>query len=295
MVEPSGSEGNLRLPWRWVAITSIVINLALLVGLISTIAVPNTQALSTVALTVAILAFLVQMIVFFLQSWMSNQQMLRAEQLHSDSQQLLTRVQASSDQSLHVLEDQLRPLLSTTVRDTFRETKEAPAPGAAAFEQRLVQNIQDALVPRLATLSGQPARPPAIRPDLFLSGSDDELSELDTDPFGTAHRQTDEDRQKLAHLQDYPSEDEAGRLQHRLNELGSDARKYLRGFAKDLVTSYSTGMAPGLYVRTPVGHSIQELIDAGLVEVGDRSGHAYATTTEAGSEISRMLVATPHP
>jgi purine-cytosine permease-like protein len=70
------------IPARLVAVTATVLSLGLLATLAIVVGVKHVDILSTVALALAILAFVVQLIVYIVQSASASQQLADAHKLH---------------------------------------------------------------------------------------------------------------------------------------------------------------------------------------------------------------------
>ena len=83
LMRKSKSNGNLILSWKSVGIVSTCTATALAVSLlVSSEMQSSTDALASIALALAIITFVVQIIVFIGQTSMSSQQLARAEELH---------------------------------------------------------------------------------------------------------------------------------------------------------------------------------------------------------------------
>jgi hypothetical protein len=80
-----GNAGNFNVPARGLAIVSAVLALACLVSLAVVASIEDADGLSTVALALAILAFAIQIVVYIAQANTATQQMVRSEQLNSDT------------------------------------------------------------------------------------------------------------------------------------------------------------------------------------------------------------------
>src|SRR5690348_16660764 len=85
---PTG--GALRLPWRRLAISSLLFNLIAVVCVATVASVTDAGALNTVALALSILAFVSQLIMYSLQSWQSGEQLRQARELNGATQAVLS-------------------------------------------------------------------------------------------------------------------------------------------------------------------------------------------------------------
>jgi hypothetical protein len=83
---------NLVIPFRLAAAGGAVISLVLAVVLVIVVRTNGTDVLATIALALAILAFVVQLIVFIVQTSATNQQMLQAQQLYGQMNTVLGQI-----------------------------------------------------------------------------------------------------------------------------------------------------------------------------------------------------------
>ncbi len=91
MAESSDAQ-NLRLSWRAVAITSFCTSIALAAVLVLVVRENNVDYLATLALALAVVTFVAQLIVFIAQTGASTQQVARAEELHGQTTQILASI-----------------------------------------------------------------------------------------------------------------------------------------------------------------------------------------------------------
>jgi len=90
----------LRLKWRTVAIGSLLLNLAAVAVISAVAVVKHADALSTVALTLAIVAFICQLIVYAVQTSQASEQLRQAKDLNASTENLLaearTRIEGTN-------------------------------------------------------------------------------------------------------------------------------------------------------------------------------------------------------
>lgn len=101
---------SLNLSWRSIATTSACLCLALLVTLAVVVASQDTGFLSTLALALAVIAFIVQIIVFIAQSAASTSQLTRAEELHGATLRALATIEEKTEgtrQTVNTINDQM--------------------------------------------------------------------------------------------------------------------------------------------------------------------------------------------
>lgn len=84
---------TLTLPLRAVAISAVLVAVASLAALIVVVSVKGIDGLSTLALSLAILAFVVQLIVFIVQAAETNRQTGRNQELHAQMMSILAQLQ----------------------------------------------------------------------------------------------------------------------------------------------------------------------------------------------------------
>ncbi|MEV6816510.1 hypothetical protein [Micromonospora sp. NPDC051296] len=77
--------GSLTISWRMIAFSCALLAAGSTGTLAIVVPVKDVDTLSTIALALAILAFVIQIIVFIAQSWTSGQQMLQSQAINSDT------------------------------------------------------------------------------------------------------------------------------------------------------------------------------------------------------------------
>ncbi|HXN01428.1 MAG TPA: hypothetical protein VN973_06005 [Candidatus Dormibacteraeota bacterium] len=76
--DKAGPPSRLVVEFRWLAAAGAIISLALAATLVVTTRSNGSDVLATIALALAILAFVVQLIVFIVQTTAASQQMLQS-------------------------------------------------------------------------------------------------------------------------------------------------------------------------------------------------------------------------
>lgn len=74
----SEQSGSLNMKWRTIGISSRILAVAAIGALAVVATVKHADPLSTIALALAILAFVIRILVFVAQNWTTGQQMHRA-------------------------------------------------------------------------------------------------------------------------------------------------------------------------------------------------------------------------
>jgi hypothetical protein len=232
----------------------------------------HPDPLTTLALLLAILAFLVQIFVFVFQTRASNQDVVRSEELNASTKVALEKIEANSAATQKVLFSQFERLLDYVVgqtqvspaaslsSDLDREEDEASDrdDGGEAVSVGEVQQLVEEAVAR----AGQ-------RPS-FLSD---------------AGSPSNEDKAIRRYLLSYPSRDEAEKAISVLRKLSPIAIAALTRYAMIEIQQRNRGGDVGLVRASERPPSTAELVEHGLVkEVGDRM-----VLTEKGRSIARLV------
>jgi hypothetical protein len=221
--------------------------------------IKDADVLSTVALALAVLAFVAQLLVFIAQSWSANQQMVQSEGLNRQTQALLAQVQVSAQSTQALLSEQF---------DTVLRHALGTALPKGADTDRVARNVRRELDELLA-------RSPMLR----------------------APRVLDEGR--ISSLKSWPSSDVGAPAAAQVGTLSPRATAYLSKFALDNLEVLTEGGAPGFYVDPDETESAEELVNAGLLQFGEpppefepvRKGRVYARLTDTGEIAGRLFTA----
>jgi hypothetical protein len=84
-------ESQFSISWRSVALASLLVNLGAISTIVIISAVRDAGILNTVALALAVIVFVCQLIIFSVQTWQSGQQLQEARQLNANTLSLLRR------------------------------------------------------------------------------------------------------------------------------------------------------------------------------------------------------------
>jgi type II secretory pathway pseudopilin PulG len=76
---------QFSISWRSLALTSILFNLGAVATIATIAAVQNNDVLNTVALALAVIAFVCQLIIYSIQAWQNGQQLQEARQLNANT------------------------------------------------------------------------------------------------------------------------------------------------------------------------------------------------------------------
>jgi hypothetical protein len=283
------SATSFAVPWRRTALAAVTVATAALAALAIVATVENRDVLSTVALSLAILAFLIQIIVFIAQTWTTSQQMLQAQVLNAQSGSLLTEIRTHTQGTQAMLADQMKTVLD----HAFQQAKTVDAKSEDALTLRGVERSVRRAVDEV--IRGQiPATfgsSPALSPPSFVSPST--VGEF-TQPSSPAATAPDaEDQRILARLKTYPAREDAEPLLEILERLSPLAMAQFRRYAQDEVDSRSIGMLPGLALRHGRAPFSEELMDAGLIQPTDApigsDSREWRELSEIGREAARLI------
>lgn len=140
-VEMEAAHG-LTIPWPRVGIASIVIAVAACGALVIVTAVQDSEVLSTVALSLAILAFVIQILIFLAQSSANARAAEYIQGVNTETRAALSELRASSEGTQAALNDQFDKLLDRVLLATKESVAEVE-------EEYLTQGSLDDLRARL--------------------------------------------------------------------------------------------------------------------------------------------------
>lgn len=274
-----------RAGLRAVTLASLVLSLALLVGLLAQGGLftsdpgrpDHPDGLTTLALVLAVLAFLVQLFIFIIQTNASNAAVRRGEELNSQTHAVLGKIEAESTTTKEVLITQFNQLLDFVIdsgggksraveSSTRKEPKGADVHPATAEEpdrpvtaSELQEMLQEALRPR-----ERPTFDVDLKP---TPGPEDEMI--------------------IEYLRAWPSREE---MEEALDQL-----RGIPPFALALLTRYGTieieqrtnGEPVGLYTSSAVPRITDQLVSEGLLRSHGELGRL--ALTERGRELARVL------
>ncbi|MGW2146646.1 hypothetical protein ACWCOT_20230 [Nonomuraea bangladeshensis] len=93
----SANSTQMSLPWKTVAVTSAVIALTSLCVAAVVSSTNNADALSVVALGLAVLAFIIQIIVYIVQAQAASQQQLQAQEVYGSTLKALAAIEEKTE------------------------------------------------------------------------------------------------------------------------------------------------------------------------------------------------------
>ena len=131
--------GHVLLPWRTLALTSLIVALAFGATLVIIVSVKDVDTLSTVALTLAVLAFVVQIIVFVIQIAASNEQLRKSQELHSQMMSTLAQLQERTQGTQQSVERMNTRLLDAALG---KAAGEGLTIGSPEYTEQVVRSLE---------------------------------------------------------------------------------------------------------------------------------------------------------
>lgn len=255
------------IPLRAVAIVGGVFGFSCLGVLVVVTAIDGDNALSTVALALAILAFSVQLIVFVAQQSLSTEAARRSEELYGSMQGVLAELREKAEGTqadVRVINERmLEAILSKNL---------AQSPVALDYGQ----------------IASQVANQAARAEEVVESPS----AEFEQGFLWPPRQPSPDDEKYVRMLQTYPAEDEVGDALEILEGLAPPDRIFLKGFGNDEINARRPGSSfdPSWPMDAARG-----LLPYGLVEPLPSQGLEIGHLTDKGREVARLLTAEGEP
>ena len=98
-------------PWHPIAVGGLVVSVALAVAVVALVSVRQSDAFATLALALAALSFVIQIMVFVVQTNIANAQAVRAERLSSEMLSLVQELRVRTTSTQDLIQDQLGSVL----------------------------------------------------------------------------------------------------------------------------------------------------------------------------------------
>ena len=259
LAEEVAAESQLSISWRNVALAAVAFGIVAVAALVVVASLRHTETLATVALSLAVLAFLVQIIIFLGQTSTQTAQVTRSEDIYGRTLELLADIRESSRHTQEAVKEQREFLLPALLAKL--DLQRPPADAAPVDYTRAADDAEAFYPPRERSPDdGRIARA---------------LSTWPTDPEIA--------RQAAAELA----------------ELSSNAVEFLVRFAQDewFVRSRGATISNGLYLDRDVSWT-QELLQHGLIRPLDPPlidardpGREFLVLSDKGREQGRLLIA----
>jgi hypothetical protein len=247
-----------RITWPQITAGALVVAVAALTTLIVVGSINHVDALATIALALAVVTFVTQIVVFIAQTWTTSQ-------LNAETRAFLQELQSSAHGTERALNNHVNKLT-----DRLLGTLEAPrkeAESGVDLRERVREDVEEALSTRAPQVTDVTA--------------------------GSSRKASAEDQRVLEDLLTYPSEAEGVESLKLLTQLSPMTVAVLRTFAEDERVNREGGTTPRLYLH-PDHPFAEEAIDAGLLEyVGE--DRRWARLTEKGRQACRLLLGQANP
>jgi len=294
---------NYSVSPRRVAMFAVSIASASLTTLAVVASVEGVDALTTIALVLAIVAFTIQIFLFVVQSQGASEQRVRSEQINTQTRALLAEVRTTALATQGMVTQQFNQLLQAFVTGTVQtaeETKFDPV----RLEQRFLANVRAAMQqppttgPSGATGPSGPTTGPTG--SAGPTGSSSAEAQEPRPPARAAQRPTAGEAQRRARqrhvrpvlLKTFPTEAEGRSAVTRLKGMSADERQRLRDLASDEITASEGGAYVGLNATpSDVGLEAAGLVSKARVDVGRSDPIEVSRLTAEGVKIARPLTA----
>lgn len=277
VVEPSGpaDAGVFKLPARAVGVASAIVALACLATLAVVASIEDADGLSTVALALAILAFAIQIVVYIAQGNAAAQQMIRSEQLNSETQALLADVRSTATATHAMVGEQFRELLRAFMEAASKTAEEGGKFDPQELERRMMENVRREFGPTRPQPAPTPTPAPRARTQ---SGAFRRSAARAVAP-------------EVKTLQRFPEGDAVEQVRETLEGLSPEARQAVADLAEDELSSRKSGNYVGLNEDTYRGRLLDELNAAGLVGRARRGDGYLARLSDLGRTAGSIFTA----
>ena len=139
----------VSIQWRTIAVGSLLLN-AGAVAVVATFSIrDDADALSTVALALAVIAFICQLIIFSVQTWQAGEQLRQARDLNASTLQLITQASERIEATHRMVSTQHDELLHMTALELRVEQNKAGSdpPSALVSEPAAVAGVLTGSLP----------------------------------------------------------------------------------------------------------------------------------------------------
>ena len=141
-------ESQFSISWRRIALGSLLVNLGAIATIATIAAVRDAGVLNTVALALAVIVFVCQLIMYAVQMWQSGQQLQEARQLNANTRSLLAEGRARMEGTRQLVGSQYQEFIQLiTLKagpEAARSVKNLGAtPTALKAVAQTVQKIED--------------------------------------------------------------------------------------------------------------------------------------------------------
>ncbi|SCE76314.1 hypothetical protein [Micromonospora saelicesensis] len=273
----SEHHASVRLAWRDIAISAIVLCVALVavVSVVSTL--KDADTLSVVALALAVIAFVAQIIMFIVQAAAASKQQEKAQEVYAQTMRALTLIEEKMEGTRQTVHTMSEKLLSRVLSGALPEpvAKEAMA-AEMESSARHIHSIQV---------------PPQRREDPLPTRSNENGRDL-SPPYPPPAK-SEENKQIIELMQKLPEGADLEAAKNALAKATVREAYYLSLLAQDELQSRRPGtrLGPGLSIL-PMG---KELFKRGLVRqvrLPQNPNKTVFVLTEKGRNAGRIFTAT---
>ncbi|WP_182881646.1 hypothetical protein [Microbispora sp. H10949] len=250
---------ELRISWKIIALSSLLLNLGAIATVATMAATQSADALNTVALALAVIAFICQLIIFSIQTVQSGDQLKQAETLNRETSELLSEIRVRIEGTNQMVSSQYHELLRLSVLKSVSEVAKEATEGTMPKELDFDQVEQ--------------------------------VFERAMDNFGPikAHSSTSSRSIPRDYLR-WPEHEHIGDILNVLDSVGAGGRSIFLVEFMDEISSTTLGYPRGL-PRTSID---APLIDAGLAEV-DEEDPDTVVLTKFGRMAGSIYIASGPP
>jgi len=252
--------------------------------------------LATLALVLAILAFVVQIMVYVFQTNASNAALRRAEQVNIETQGFLREIRVSSRKTLEAQDKQFERLLGFVMELVTDRQTTTPEPDSTSDADKPEPDTESesnsgSSDPAGSTVRGSGPLSEAVRRQSATTLEEFRRRFVEPPSPSRARSASEEDRRIGEYLRSYPSRDEAAEAVGVLRRLSSLATIALKRLGDVEANQRRTGRAVGLAEHIDLPGKT-ELIERGLAQQPLNDDTRIALT-DAGRRLARIVVTRP--
>jgi hypothetical protein len=300
----------VQVPLKGLAISMAILALACLTSLIIVVAVRKENLLATIALSLAIVTFVVQIIVYVVQASVASEQLMQSQTLFGTIQGLLVKVDEKASGTQAAVTTMSDKMLATLLSPREKEASEfetaerdaiqtTPRPFQTTPEQRASETSTSAEAATRETRSTASPATNELSPEqaALVERARERITELSPDITPRYPQKTDEDRARdltiLARLTSFPEQPEARELADEIASLSPDELGLLQRMATDELRYRDPArtLLPALQLDNEVA---EPLSNRGILRRVSQNDATFYGLTAHGRELARLLVA-PDP
>jgi heme/copper-type cytochrome/quinol oxidase subunit 4 len=259
-----GDDSWVRVKWRVVAIANGLLASAALTTIVILVATTDAQALSSVALILAVLAFVIQIVVFIADFSFNEKRSRESSELNTATQVLLAKIEAKTDSTNDIVQKQMQRVFEKFVLDV-----KADGSADSADQSVMLATLRESFDRAVAESQPSNRRLPNSQPDPDLPVSPGRRRRLETWPSAAT-------MQSLARsgANDLP----AGALDA-IKELGDDVRMSAR-----------VGVVEGISLNDLSAEALDALQSKGFMRQHRENAGIWVLTAK-GFEVARLMYA----